>query len=122
MTANKLLGEFANYICAKGATATLTEVTEMFGAEQILMNRAIDQAAFERIKELLKRHRDYILKYGGTANGNHPLETKQEESLRLKINLWDASKKAADAAIVDALFYGERVEKRGLNLVQGTGK
>ena len=27
----------------------------------------------------------------------HPLETKQEESLRLKINLWDASKKAADA-------------------------
>ena len=121
LTANKLLGEFANYICAKGATATLTEVTEMFGAEQILMNRAIDQAAFERIKELLKRHRDYILKYGGTANGNPSFGNKAGGISTIEDKSLGCIQKGGRCAIVDALFYGERVEKRGLNLVQGPG-
>ena len=91
----------------------------MFGAEQILMNRAIDQAAFERIKELLKRH--YILKYGGTANGNPSFGNKAGGISTIEDKSLGCIQKGGRCAIVDALFYGERVEKRGLNLVQGPG-
>lgn len=46
LTANKMVGEFAEYLVKNGGTFTITEVTEMFGAEQILMNRAINQEIF----------------------------------------------------------------------------
>lgn len=121
LTANKLLGEFANYICAGGATASLTEVTEMFGAEQILMNRAIDQTAFERVKELLNRHRNYILKYGGTANGNPSFGNKAGGLSTIEDKTLGCIQKGGKCAIVDAVFYGDRVQRRGLNLVQGPG-
>ena len=121
LTANKLLGEFANYICARGATATLTEITEMFGAEQILLNRAIDRIAFERVKELLNRHREYIMKYGGTANGNPSFGNKAGGLSTIEDKSLGCIQKGGKCAIVDAAFYGERITKKGLNLVQGPG-
>ena len=40
ITANPLVGRFCDELTAMGGTAVLTEVPEMFGAEQILMDRA----------------------------------------------------------------------------------
>ena len=43
ITANPLVGRFCDELTAMGGTAVLTEVPEMFGAEQILMDRAKDR-------------------------------------------------------------------------------
>lgn len=40
ITANPLLGAFSDYLIAQGGSTILTEVPEMFGAEQVLMARA----------------------------------------------------------------------------------
>ncbi len=36
----------------------------MFGAEQVLMSRAKDQATFEKILHLINDFKDYFLSYG----------------------------------------------------------
>ena len=39
ITANPVIGGFSDLLVARGGSAILTEVPEMFGAETILMNR-----------------------------------------------------------------------------------
>jgi altronate hydrolase len=45
ITANPLVGVFSDFLVAQGGTTILTEVPEMFGAETVLMARAIKQLA-----------------------------------------------------------------------------
>lgn len=47
ITANPMLGRFSDYVIANGGTTVLTEVPEMFGAEQLLMDHCRDEATFE---------------------------------------------------------------------------
>ncbi|MDE7329894.1 MAG: altronate dehydratase family protein, partial [Clostridia bacterium] len=58
ITANPLVGLFSDYIVAAGGTTVLTEVPEMFGAEQLLMNRAKDNATFEKVVKLISGFKD----------------------------------------------------------------
>ncbi|MCI8609676.1 MAG: altronate dehydratase [Firmicutes bacterium] len=121
LTGNKLVGSMAERICAAGGTVTLTEITEMFGAEQFLMNKAIDEATFEKIKELIRRHKAYIEKYGESANGNPSFGNKQGGITTIEDKSLGCVQKSGRNAIVDVVFYGDRVQKKGLNLVQGPG-
>ncbi len=43
LTANQLAGEITDILTAQGGTSVMTEVPEMFGAERILMDRAVDE-------------------------------------------------------------------------------
>ncbi len=44
-----MLGRFSDYVIANGGTTVLTEVPEMFGAEQLLMDHCRDEATFEKL-------------------------------------------------------------------------
>ena len=46
ITANPLLGAFSDFLVSQGGSTVLTEVPEMFGAEQVLMSRAKDRSNF----------------------------------------------------------------------------
>lgn len=59
ITANPLLGYFSDYLVKSGGTTVLTEVPEMFGAETILMNRAKDEATFDKIVHLINDFKGY---------------------------------------------------------------
>ena len=61
ITANPLVGRFCNELTAMGGTAILTEVPEMFGAEQILMNRATDETVYKQIVDLIDSFKDYFV-------------------------------------------------------------
>ena len=60
ITANPLLGAFSDFLVSQGGSTVLTEVPEMFGAEQVLMSRAKDQATFEKILHLINDFKDYF--------------------------------------------------------------
>ncbi|STS85433.1 altronate hydrolase [Klebsiella pneumoniae] len=44
-----MLGRFSDYVIANGGTTVLTEVPEMFGAEQLLMSHCRDEATFDKL-------------------------------------------------------------------------
>ena len=55
ITANPLLGRFSDWLIARGGTAVLTEVPEMFGAETILMSRCRNKSIFDKTVRLTQR-------------------------------------------------------------------
>lgn len=96
LTANKLVGKCAEAIVSWGGTFNITEVTEMFGAEQILINRAIDAQTAEKINRLLQMH-------GITSENTMdlpmeipPMVINRVGLQPLRTNLWGVFKRAAD--------------------------
>ena len=86
ITANPLCGRVTDRLAAMGGSAVLTEVPEMFGAEQLLMNRCTSQEVFDRAALLINNYKNYFLDHhqpvsenpspGNKAGGITTLEEK----------------------------------------------
>ena len=121
ITANPLVGVVSDYIVAQGGTTILTEVPEMFGAEHLLMERAIDEEVFNKTVKLINDYKEYFMShdlpvYENPSPGNKAggITTLEEKSL-------GCIQKGGSATIVDVLEYGETLEKDGLNLLYAPG-
>lgn len=103
ITANPLVGRITDEVISMGGTCVLTEVPEMFGAEQILMNRCVDETVFNDTANLINHYKNYIIshnqpvsenpspgnKEGGitTLEENHSAVCKRAEELLLQLCL-----------------------------------
>ncbi|AEJ40153.1 altronate hydrolase [Sulfobacillus acidophilus TPY] len=121
ISANPLVGLVAERVVARGGTALLTEVPEMFGAETLLMNRAHDEATFEKVVTLIDDFKQYYVShhqpvYENPSPGNKDggITTLEEKSL-------GCIQKGGQCPVVDVLDYAEAVRRPGLNLVQAPG-
>jgi len=121
ITANPLVGRIADRVTAEGGAAILSEVPEMFGAEQVLMSRAADEAVFGRIVEIVNAFKAYFTEhdqpiYENPSPGNKAggLTTLEEKSL-------GAIQKGGGATVTDVLGYCEPVSRPGLSLLATPG-
>ncbi|BBO29840.1 altronate hydrolase [Alteromonas sp. I4] len=121
ITANPLVGRMTDLMCEQGGSVLLTETPEMFGAEQLLMNRATSEPVFEQIVSLVNEFKQYFLDnnqpvYENPSPGNKAggLTTLEEKSL-------GAVQKGGQAAVNGVLHYGEPMKHKGLNLLQAPG-
>ncbi len=121
ITANPLVGRFCDEFNAMGGTSILTEVPEMFGAEQILMNRAVDETIYEETVSLINDFKDYFVKHDQVIYENPSPGNKEGGISTLEDKSIGAIQKGGQAPIVAVLEYGQRVTKRGLNLLSGPG-
>src|SRR2546430_6146301 len=107
ITANPLVGRIADRLTGCGGRVILTEVPEMFGAERLLMNRAVGEAVFRDTVALVNDFKTYLLRHkrpiyenpspGNTAGG---LTTPEEKSL-------GAVPQGGTAPVTQVLRYGE---------------
>ncbi|WP_423801369.1 UxaA family hydrolase [Neobacillus sp. SAB-20_R2A] len=121
ITANPLLGRLSDFLAAQGGTTVLTEVPEMFGAETILMERAENKEVFEKTVELINDFKQYFIAnnqpvYENPSPGNKAggITTLEDKSL-------GCTQKAGTSTVTDVLKYGERLKKKGLNLLSAPG-
>ncbi|WP_395755198.1 UxaA family hydrolase [Edwardsiella ictaluri] len=121
ISANPLLGRFSDYVIAHGGTSVLTEVPEMFGAEQILMSRCRDGETFEKTVAMVNDFKRYFIDhqqpiYENPSPGNKAggITTLEEKSL-------GCTQKAGQSQVMDVLRYGERLRMPGLNLLSAPG-
>ncbi len=121
ITANPLVGRIADLVTNNGGTVLLTEVPEMFGAEQQLMNRAKDEKTFRRIVAMINDFKNYFIRhrqpiYENPSPGNMAggITTLEEKSL-------GAIQKGGTAIVSHVLDYGEPVQQGGLALLQAPG-
>jgi len=121
ITANPLVGRVVEWIAAHGGGAILTEVPEMFGAEQTLMNRAANEMLFREIERLVNDFKQYYLTHGrpiyenpSPGNIEGGLTTLEEKAL-------GAIKKGGSATVTEVLRYGERKDTPGLSLLEAPG-
>ena len=104
-----------------GGSTVLTEVPEMFGAESILMNRAVNETVFANIVHLINNFKQYFIAhdqpiYENPAPGNKKggISTLEEKSL-------GCTQKGGTSDVVDVLQYADVVKTKGLSLLSGPG-
>lgn len=121
ITANPLLGMLGDMLVARGGSVILTEVPEMFGAEEVLLNRCENAEVFEKAVDMLLGFRNYFTGqdqpvYENPAPGNYEggISSLEEKSLGCVL-------KGGHAPIVDVIEYGNQIRKNGLTLLSGPG-
>ena len=121
LTANPLVGHMADRVVASGGGAILSEIPEVFGAERLLMARAVDERVFDAIVGVVNDFKRYFLASGQPVSENPSpgniaggITTLEEKSL-------GAVQTAGHAPVADVLRYGERVRQRGLTLLEAPG-
>ncbi|HSG71344.1 MAG TPA: UxaA family hydrolase, partial [Planctomycetaceae bacterium] len=70
VTANPAVGHAADLLVALGATAILAEVPEMYGAEHMLIRRAVNRQVGEKLIERIHWWEDYAAKFGVQIDNN----------------------------------------------------
>lgn len=121
ITANPLVGAFSDFLVAQGGTTILTEVPEMFGAETILMERAIDMEVFKKTVSLINDFKDYYQKHNLPVYENPSPGNKDGGISTLEDKSLGCTQKGGTATVVDVLKYAEPIRKNGLNLLSAPG-
>jgi altronate hydrolase len=122
LTANSIVGRVTDKLTNMGGRVILTETPEMFGAEQVLMDRAISKPVFSEIVELVDEFKQYFIDnnqpiYENPSPGNKAggLTTLEEKSL-------GAIQKGGKAVINEVIKYGHTASlNTGLTLLQAPG-
>ena len=121
ITANPLCGRVTDILTAFGGSGILTEVPEMFGAEEILMSRADSEKTYNQVVRMIDSFKQYFIDYGqpihenpSPGNRKGGITTNEEKSLGCVL-------KGGYAKVTDVLEMGQQVRKPGLNLMNGPG-
>lgn len=121
ITANPVVGGFSDFLISQGGAAILTEVPEMFGAEQLLMNRCRDKHIFEKLCNLINGFKSYFMRYGEKVDENPSPGNKAGGITTLEDKSLGCVQKSGSAPVEDVLSYGEPVSRKGLSLLQSPG-
>lgn len=121
LTANPLVGRMADAVAAAGGKVVLTEIPEIFGAEQMLMDRAISRDVFDEVVALVQGFKDYFVRNGEPVSENPSpgniaggITTLEEKSL-------GAVQKGGKVPVVDVRHYGGEATLPGLTLLEAPG-
>ncbi|MDR3564007.1 MAG: altronate dehydratase family protein [Negativicutes bacterium] len=121
ITANPLVGALSDKLVACGGSSVLSEVPEMFGAETILMNRAINQEVFDKTVKLINDFKAYFMNYNQPVYENPSPGNKAGGISTLEDKSLGCTQKGGHSQVVDVVGYGDTIKVKGLNLLNGPG-
>lgn len=121
ITANPLVGRVSDILVAMGGSAVLTEVPEMFGAEEVLMNRCISKEVFRKAVDMVNGFKQYFLRHGEVIYENPSPGNRAGGITTLEDKSCGCIQKGGSAPVVDVIGYAQHVKIHGLNLLNGPG-
>ncbi|MBR3231968.1 MAG: UxaA family hydrolase, partial [Lachnospiraceae bacterium] len=121
ITANPTVGRFSDRLIALGGSTVLTEVPEMFGAENILFSRCENEQVFDKAVGMVNDFKQYFVSHGQVVYENPSPGNKAGGITTLEDKSCGCVQKGGSAQIVDVLRYAEPVTKKGLNVLSGPG-
>ena len=121
LTANPLIGRISTLLAQAGGTPILSEIPEIFGAERMLMARAVDPTVFNDTAQLVNDFKHYFTAAGQPVSENPSPGNQAGGITTLEEKSLGAVQKAGDAPLTQVLRYGERIRKPGLALLEAPG-
>lgn len=121
ITANPVVGRISDWVTAGGGTTVLTEVPEMFGAEHLLMNRAVDAEVFRKVVSLINSYKQYFLDHGQPVDENPSKGNMTGGITTLEDKSLGCTQKGGTSLVKDVVGYGDAVRSPGLNLLSSPG-
>ncbi|MEO5816714.1 MAG: altronate dehydratase family protein [Gemmatimonadaceae bacterium] len=121
ISANAVVGRIADRLTSLGGGVLLTEVPEMFGAEQLLMNRATSEPVYEQLVAMINDFKAYFIRHGQNIYENPSPGNKAGGLTTLEEKSLGAIQKGGQAPVTRVLRYGEPATNGGLSLLEGPG-
>lgn len=121
ITANAVVGKVSDIVTAYGGSVLMTEIPEMFGAEQILANKCINEDVFNKFHKVIFDFKDYYMKGCSTVSENPSPGNKEGGITTLEEKSLGCVQKGGTSPVVDVLPYGEKTTLKGLNVVSAPG-
>ncbi len=121
ITANPALGWAVDELVRHGGTAVLGETTEIYGAEQLLIRRAVSRAVAQKLLDRIAWWRKHLQAHDADVDHNpSPGNVAGGITTVLEKSLGGVAK-GGTTPLVDVVGYGERVRTPGLVFMDTPG-
>ena len=114
ITANPLVGKLSDCVIAAGGSAVLTEVPEMFGAEQVLFAQCVNGHVYDQAWALVDEFKAYYERHGLPVYENPSPGNKAGGITTLEEKSLGCTQKCGKSLVKDVLMYGEQIKTKGL--------
>ena len=121
ITANPALGHAVDLLVRNGGTAALAETPEIYGAENLLTDRAASPDVGQKLVDLLEWWEDYAAKHGSEMNNNPTPGNKMGGLTTILEKSLGAVAKAGSTNLNGVYQYGEKITAKGLVFVDSPG-
>ena len=121
VTANPALGYACDLLVAQGGTGVLAETPEIYGAEHLLIRRAIDNATGKRLIGLIDWWQDYTARNHGSMDNNPSPGNKKGGLTTILEKSLGAASKGGTTPLTGVFKYAEPVTARGFTFMDSPG-
>ena len=121
ITANPALGEACDLLVSQGGTGVLAETPEIYGAEHLLTERAIDRATGERLIGLINWWEDYTARNRGSMDNNPSPGNKKGGLTTILEKSLGAAAKGGTTPLTGVYKYAEPVRAQGFTFMDSPG-
>jgi len=121
ITANPVVGNFSDRLVAEGGTSILTEVPEMFGAENLLLGRCKNEDIYSQAVDMIRSFKDYFVAHDQMVYENPSPGNKDGGITTLEDKSCGCVQKGGTGEITSVLSYAEHATTPGVNLMWGPG-
>ena len=121
ITANPALGVASDLLAGHGATAILAETPEIYGAENLLLDRARSAEVAGKLVARLKWWESYVAVNGGSLDNNPTPGNKAGGLTTILEKSLGAVAKGGSTPLNDVVAYGETVAAPGLVFMDTPG-
>ena len=121
ITANPALGKACDLLVAQGGTGVLAETPEIYGAEHMLTQRAIDKPTGDKLVGLIRWWEDYTLRNKGSMDNNPSPGNKKGGLTTILEKSLGASAKGGTTPLTGVYKYAEKLTAKGFTFMDSPG-
>jgi altronate hydrolase len=121
ITANPALGYASDLLVAYGGTTVLAETPEIYGAEHLLVRRAVSEAVGQKLIARIRWWEDYTARNKGEMNNNPSPGNKAGGLTTILEKSLGAAAKGGTSPLADVALYAEKVTAKGLVFMDTPG-
>ncbi|MFL6052173.1 MAG: UxaA family hydrolase [Actinoallomurus sp.] len=121
ITANPALGAAADLLIRHGGTAVFGETPEIYGAEHLLVRRAVSREVGEKLARRIRWWEEYTAKHGGSMDNNPSPGNKVGGLTTILEKSLGAAAKGGQSNLADVIEYAEPITAKGLVFMDTPG-
>lgn len=121
ITANPALGVASDLLVRHGGTSVLAETPEIYGAEHLLLERAVRPEIGERLLERIRWWEEHVARHGASIDNNPSVGNKEGGLTTIHEKSLGAVAKGGQAPLVAVYRYAEPVVERGFCFMDTPG-
>ncbi len=121
LTANPAVGVVSDRIVACGGTSVISETTELYGAEHLLVARSRSPEVAQKLLDCIEWWKQHVAVYGGQIDNNPSVGNKAGGLTTITEKSLGAVSKSGSTTMEAVYEYAQLVTKKGLVVMDSPG-